>query len=531
LNSDQVCTPKRKEAAMMINGSRRHDKDVDQRFAELPWDEQTTRWQEIDQSLPAEHLVRQIDEAVEELKLTELYATYSGRGSKALRPDMLLRLVLYERQRGRQSPVQWYRDSRENEPVQWLLFGMKPSRAVLYEFANRISEFLDAWNEQVLRKAQDKGIHIGERVALDGTLVAALASRHRLLNQKTLTDRLEALQQAVSADQGGQMVEICPRWMAKHPETREDQHMRYRVAQTRMDQLQAENAKRTSSKRKKPEKVVVSASEPEAIIGRDKLKVFRPMYNVQLMYDLDSAFITSYEVFAQQNDAGTIGLILERCMELTGRKPLAALADSAYAGGPDLALCEQAGVTLYAPVSKNDFSEAKRRKKKTPQIPKREFTWLAAENTYLCPQGQLLVPEKTTSLDRSNGRSSLQTTYRCPPEHCMECPRRQDCTPAPEKGRSVSRQEHEDLLEILRARMETQEAKELYKLRRQTIELRYADLKEHRKLRRFHGYGMRHARAEIGTSVLSYNLLILHKNLKSVERTARPMRIPEKVLS
>lgn len=516
---------------MMINGSGRHGKDADQCFAELPWDEQTTRWQEIDQSLPAEHLVRQIDEAVKELELMALCATYSGRGSKALRPDILLRLVLYERQAGRLSPIQWFRDSRENEPVQWLLFGMKPSRAALYEFANRISEFLDAWNEQVLRKSQNSGIYMGERVALDGTLVAALASRHRLLNQKTLTDKLEALQQAVSADQSGQMIENRPGWMAKHPHTREDQLQRYRLAQKRMDQLQAENAKRRSSKRKKPEKVVVSASEPEAVIGRDKLKVFRPMYNVQLMYDLDSAFITSYEVFAQQNDAGTIGPMLEHCMELTGRKPSLALADAAYAGGPDLELCEQAVVTLYAPVSKNDFSEEKSRKKKTSQIPKREFTWLSAENTYLCPQGRLLVPGRKIYLEKSNERSSLQTTYRCPPGHCMKCPRRQDCTPVPEKGRTISRLEYEDLLEMLRTRMETQEAKILYKLRRQTIELRYADLKEHRKLRRFHGYGMRHARAEIGTSVLAYNLLILHKNLKSAERTAKTMRIPEEVPS
>jgi hypothetical protein len=73
-------------------------------------------------------LVRQIDEAMKELDLAGLFGTYGGRGSKALRPDLLLRLVLYETQCGRHSPAQWFRDSRENEPVQWLLFGMKPSR-------------------------------------------------------------------------------------------------------------------------------------------------------------------------------------------------------------------------------------------------------------------------------------------------------------------------------------------------------------------------------------------------------------------
>ena len=104
----------------MIAIRERHGKDADHRFAELPWDEHTPRWQEIDQYLPADHLARQIDQAVEELDLA---------------------------------------------------------------------------------------------------------------------------------------VESLPGWMAKYPETRERQLERYEQAQVRMDQLQTENAHRTSSKRKKPEEV------------------------------------------------------------------------------------------------------------------------------------------------------------------------------------------------------------------------------------------------------------------------------------
>jgi hypothetical protein len=327
------------------------------------------------------------------------------------------------------------------------------------------------------------------------------------------------------------MVEDQPGWMAKHLQTREGQLGRYQKAQLRLDQLQAENANRTSSKRKKPEKIVVSVSEPDAVPGRDKLKTFRPLYNVQLMYDLDSAFITAYELFARQNDAGTIGPMLDRSMELAGKKPCIVLGDSAYAGGPDLALCEQAGVTIYAPVSENDFSEAKRKKQKLPQIPKKDFAWLSDEQTYRCPEGHLLIPRRTFSQERSNDRTVLQTTYRCPSEHCMACPRQEVCTPSPQLGRSISRLEHEDLVDELRARMETPEAKELYKLRRQTIELLYADLKQHRQLRRFNHYGPRRARAQIGAAVLAYNLLILQKNQKSARIPVEPMQIPEEVPS
>ena len=101
----------------MIAIRERHGKDADRRFAEPPWDERTPRWQEIDHNLPAGHLARQIDEVVEELDLAGLFATYSGRGSKALWPDLLLRLVLYEMQHGRLSPAEWFLDARENEPA------------------------------------------------------------------------------------------------------------------------------------------------------------------------------------------------------------------------------------------------------------------------------------------------------------------------------------------------------------------------------------------------------------------------------
>ncbi len=58
----------------------------------------------------------------------------------------------------KQSPLspQWARDVDENEPVQWLLFGMRPSRARLYDFRDRIAPFLREWNAQVLQVAVEE---------------------------------------------------------------------------------------------------------------------------------------------------------------------------------------------------------------------------------------------------------------------------------------------------------------------------------------------------------------------------------------
>ena len=86
----------------------------------------------------------------------------------------------------------------------------------------------------------------------------------------------------------------------------------------------------------------------------------------------------------------------------------------------------------------------------------------------------------------------------------------------------MTRQEHEALIEALRARMATEEAKALYRLRSQSVELVNADWKEHRKLRRFSGRGLVRVRGEVGLLVLAHNLVTLLAEEKKVQANQAP---------
>jgi hypothetical protein len=171
-----------------------------------------------------------------------------------------------------------------------------------------------------------------------------------------------------------------PGWMAPTPEGRRRQQERLGRTRERMDELQRRNAGKRSSKRKKRERVVVSPSDPEAALGRDKEGVFRPLYNVQVVDDLDSPLILAYDVLAQANDAGLLGPMLARLRQALGRPLRTLLADSAYAGGADLAAAAAAGVTVYAPSPPATGGDRR-------QLPKAEFQWLAEEQAYRCPRG------------------------------------------------------------------------------------------------------------------------------------------------
>jgi transposase len=497
---------------------------------------------------------------VARLDLTTLFATYGPRGSEAAPPELLLRVVLYEIRRGRHRPAEWHRDAQECEPVRWLLRGEVVSRTSWYSFRDRVAPLLLNFHQQVLALALATGVTTATRAAVDGTLVAANASRHKLVNQATLQKRVEQLA-AACADEtrcaanvdGGigaagrgvtarpaadgvpplptphatepaaaallpAALPAVPAWVATSAVGRQQQQQRLEQAQQRLTELQGKNQQKWASKRKAADAIVVSLSDPEAIVGRDKEKVYRPLYNVQVVADLDSPLVLSYEVFAQQNDAGVLGNLLGQVRQQVGHDLKAVLADASYAGGADLAAAARVGVTVYAPVPGDGVANPK-------QLPKRQFSWQEAEQTYVCPQGHRLEFEESWREKRVGGGVQVWR-YRCPPVHCLSCPLQARCTKTPASGRAVTRQEHEGLIEALRARMGTAESKALYRLRSEKVELVNADWKEHRKLRKFSGRGLSRVRCEVGLTVLAGNLVILEaEERKAQAKKARPVAV------
>jgi hypothetical protein len=480
------------------------------RFVEPPWNEQAASWRQIDAQLSPDHLAREIRQAMIHLDLTELYDSYTGRGKAPHRPDLMLAIVLFELRRGQRQPSQWFQDTQENCALWWLGYGIHPSRSCWYEFRDRTGPSLDRLNMHVLHQAVDMGLTRVERGALDGSAVAANASRRRLLNAERLQQRVHQLQVARQDDAQGDPPAEVPAWMAQTPRSRTAQSERYHQAQEHLARLQAANQHYSPSERRAPDKIVVSTGDPEAALGVDKDHVFRPLYTIQTVRDVDSPLILGYDVFAQATDAGTLSPMIERIEQLTGRRLKDVLADSGYVTGVDLALCAQEGVTLYGPWKANDMSAPKA----TPLFTKAQFQWLPELETYRCPAGQVLKRVGRETYVRSGGREEVVVRYGLKGATCHACPRRPQCTTSHKVGRSLRRSEHEELILAHQAWMETARAKAVYRLRKQTIELVFADLKEHRGLRRFSGHGLVRVRTELALEVLVHNLLVLHRCLR-----------------
>lgn len=494
-----------------------------------PWDENSPAWQALDEQLDEGDLVRVIGESVDDdiFDVEAAFDVYSGRGSAPHPPDLLLKLVLYEHCRGRTKPTQWHRDLESDIKVQWLTFGMKVSQRTLYKFRDRVGPLLADWHKQILKRAVAEELVDGRQASIDGTTVAANASRRKLGNMQQVDERLDQLEQAMSpSPQTSSQDWRAPGWMAKTDTGRLEQHARYRRAKARLSELHAENKKRRSDKRKPEERIVISLTDPESVFGRDKEKVYRPLYNAQTVSDLPTDFVLAYEVFAQHSDSGTLQPLMNTIHEC-GIQLEVLLADAAYSVGEDLEFCETLNIRLYSPWQENSSTAKKKKQSTEPRIAKDDFHWDDQRQVYVCPEGKDLSYSHRNTRQRANGDTIPFDVYRASPLDCVDCPLKAGCTTVPEKGRTVRRDPYQEEIDRLKARMQTEEAKSLYKQRGQTIERVFADFKEHRNLRRFRGRGLSRARTQMGLTVLGHNLRILAKLREKKKQEADNVVTPE----
>jgi transposase len=535
------------------------------RFLQPPWHERHPHLLALDGSLPVDHVARLLRLACQHLDLTALLNSYSGRGSPAYPPALLLPFILFMLFQGYTSPGQWARQAVINDEAKWLLAGLRPARSQLYVLRRRLAPFLDGWFAAVIHWAIRMGVTTARRASIDGTFLACQASRHRLLQQRGLLHRRDwllarteldgVLADPAQAAQWRQLLGMLllslsegllllglllllfswatPAWMAQTAAGRRRQLQRHEEASQRLAAAQRQHpkqqARRAKTRRKSADELKVCISDPEAALGLDKEKVFRPLYNVQLAQATDAPLTLAFEVLASCTDQGQLLAMVERTEALTGQHLDEALIDDGYVNIIHLEQCEQRGTVVYAPVPAVADAPTAAPADPAPAVPgqpapaasrrpkhyaKTAFRWDEGEQTYYCPQGKRLEVSSRTTEARQGGVELPVIQYRCPPEHCRVCPRAGQCTGSPQRGRTVKRYEGEEAVGRLQQRMGQESAQQIYRLRGQSVERGNADLKSHRKLRKVPCFGLARSRTHVGLTLLATNMVAVMRVLR-----------------
>jgi len=168
---------------------------VSNQFLEIDRSQPITLPGNLEGWLDGNDLAHFIVEVVEALDTHEIEAAYRGGGSAPYPPKMLLALLFYCYAKGIFSSRKIERATYELIPVLYLTGGLHPDHDSINSFRRRFLPQFEALFVQVLLIAHELGVLKLGDVSLDGTKIAANASKHRAMSW-AYAERLEHQLQA-----------------------------------------------------------------------------------------------------------------------------------------------------------------------------------------------------------------------------------------------------------------------------------------------------------------------------------------------
>jgi transposase len=112
----------------------------------------------VDEWLPEDHLARFVVEIVDELDISSLEAAYTGSGSDAYHPRMMLALLFYCYATGTFSSRKMETAAYESIPVRFVAANQHPDHDTICTFRRRFLEPLSTLFVQILEIAHQMGL-------------------------------------------------------------------------------------------------------------------------------------------------------------------------------------------------------------------------------------------------------------------------------------------------------------------------------------------------------------------------------------
>ncbi len=359
----------------------------------------------LDDWLPEGHLARFIVEIVARLDLTLIKAAYTGRGSKAHHPEMLLALLFYGYATGVFSSRKLERATYDSVAFRYIAANDHPDHDTIATFRKRFLAELTPLFVQILLIAHQMNVLKLGKVSLDGTKIKANASKHRALSWKhacKLEKQLKAevedlLRQAEEADRADLPDGLdIPEELARREKrlaaiaeaktelerraaeryTQEQTDFEKKLA-TRKDKEQ-KTGKKTRGKEPKPpepgprDKDQVNLTDEESRIMPTSGGAFEQCYNAQASVDLDTMLVVSQHLSQNPNDK----LEIEPALEALNKLPEelgaidALLADTGYFSQNNVDSCLEEKILPYISSHRDGHNQSlKERFSEPPPLP------------------------------------------------------------------------------------------------------------------------------------------------------------------
>jgi transposase len=444
---------------------------------------QSTLFPEVlDEVVSVDDPVRVIDAFVDGLDLGELgfsKVASEEMGRPPYAPGDLLKLYIYGYLHRVRASRRLEAETRRNVQVMWLLNRLTPAFKTIADFRKDHAEAIVGVCRAFIRFCREQSLFGAELLAIDGTKIAAVASRKQVMTPKRIEQMNAAIDRQI-ADYLASMDEAdrqepgsagAPADVAAAIEALKAQKERLKG--------QAQDLAARGLKQK-------VMTEPEAKLMRTP-HGHAVAYNAQTVVDAKHKLIVAFDLTNEGNDYRQLHPMAVQGKEAVGAAQVTAVADSGYSNGEHGALCEQDGITAVVPRAETVNPNG------TQYFSRDKFAYDPASDSWRCPAGGTLSLYKTSHTQKKKEYTTAA---------CGSCPLKPQCTKAPR--RVIVRDFYEDAREAMHRRASADPR--WMKHRREIAEHPFGTMKWLMAHPRFLIKGLRKAKAELALGVLNYNL-------------------------
>jgi len=338
-------------------------------------------------------------------------------------------------------------------------------------------------------------------VTQDGTKVQANASSKTFRDEEGLREHLEAAQKQVAA-MGDPNQE--PKEQSKS-EARKEAAARDRQERVEQALNEAEKLRKKKRGKSKKSKVKASTTDPDARMMKHGHGGILPSFNLQLSVDSEAKIIVAVDVTNAVNDSEQLVPAMERLEQTFDRKPRQVIADGDYTNYQAVAAMAGLKIDFYGSWKQIGENSKFGWRGLSEAFYPCQFHYDSERDVYVCPMGQTLVYR--TTINHPNGTKSR--LYRATVTDCAVCPHHNQCCPvalSKNQGRAISRLLVPESVTLFKEKMQTEEAKQIYRKRSEVAEFPNLWLKTKIGLKQFYLRGLAKVTDEAKWAALAHNI-------------------------
>jgi transposase len=444
---------------------------------------QSTLFPEVlDEVVAADCPVRVIDAFVNGLDLAELgfsKVAAEARGRPPYDPADLLKLYVYGYLNRVRSSRRLEAETQRNVEVMWLINRVSPAFKTIADFRKDHAPAIVGICRAFIRFCREQALFGAELLAIDGTKIAAVASRKKVITpqriakmdaaiERKIGEYLAAMDEADRQEPAGEAaaVDVAAAVSALMAQRAKLQGLARELAQQGLKQL--------------------VAGEREAKLMRTP-HGHSVAYNAQTVVDAKHKLIVAFELTNDGNDKQQLHPMAVAGKEAVAADQVTAVADTGYSNGEHGERCAQEKITAIVPRPTTVNPEGKQ------YFSRDQFTYDAESDSWRCPADQTLSLYKTSHTQNKKEYTSTA---------CRACALKPRCTEA--ARRVIVRDFYEDAREAMHRRATADPV--WMKHRREMAEHPFGTMKWLMGHPRFLVRGLKKAKAELALGVLSYNL-------------------------